>query len=94
MDSAISALARIESGEALQAMVSEKYLLGSEAKGLLRAILKLRPTTGVVVLCDDPSHEPEDLARDIVFLSKRTDPTEIIGRMVESRSLATRRRAR
>lgn len=93
-DSVIAALARIESGCSLHAIVFDKDLLGGEALGLLRAVIKLCPSTGLVVLCEDPDREPPALIKDIVFLQRRTDPGRIIVAMVEAKTLAAQRRHR
>lgn len=93
-DSVITALARIESGCNLHAMIIDKDLLGNEALGLLRAMIKLCPSTGIVVLCEDPDHEPPALIKDLVFIQKRTDPGRIIVAMVEAKTLAAQRHHR
>lgn len=92
VDNVMSALARIEDGGDLDAMILEKYLLGQETKGLLKAILKLRPSAGLVVLCEDPESEPRELSTDIVFVQERSDPNNILISMIEAKSLAVRRK--
>lgn len=94
VDNVMSALARIEKGHGLQSIVIEKNLLGDEADGLLRAIMKLCPKTGLVVLCEDPESEPQDLMPDVVFMSRRASPATIIRGMVEARGLAVQHQDR
>lgn len=93
-NSVIAALARIEDGSSLHAIVSDKDLLGNEASGLLRAMIKLCPAAGLVVLCENPDREPPDLMKDIVFVHKHTDPRKVIVAMVEAKTLAAQRRRR
>lgn len=93
-DSVVAALARIESGCSLHAIVFDRDLLGNEAPGLLRAMIKLCPTTGIVVMCEDPDREAASLMKDIIFIQKRTDPGRIIVAMVEAKTLSAQRRHR
>lgn len=91
VDNVMSALARVEDGTSLNAIVLERNLLGDEADGLLRAIIKLCPAAGIVVLCEDPGSEPEELSRDIVFESGRAGAGRVVKAMVEAKGLAARR---
>jgi len=92
VDSVISALARIEEDKNIDVMILDKYLLGQEAKGLLKAILKLQPMAGIVVLCDDPASESEGLSPDVIFVEAHADPNKAIVSLVEARNLALRRK--
>mgnify|MGYP001605367249 CR=1 FL=1 len=94
VDNVVSALSRVESGKPLHAIVFDKDLLGNEAVGLLRAMIKLCPSTGLVVLCDDPDREMQDLVNNVVFVSRRTDPARIVKVLVEAKTLTVRRRRR
>jgi signal transduction histidine kinase len=87
----ISALGRIETGQGLHAIVVEENLLGDEAAGLLRAIVKLCPTTGVVMLSEDPKPIPASSSRNVVLVSRRSSPTRIIKAMVEAKAQAAQR---
>jgi hypothetical protein len=91
VDNIMSALARVEDGTSLNSIVIERALLGDEADGLLRAIIKLCPMAGIVVLCEDPEAEPEELAREIVFEFRRASPGRIVKAMVEAKGLAAHR---
>lgn len=88
-----SALARIENGRNLDAMVIDRYLLGQEAGGLLKAILKLCPSAGIVVLCDDPQSESEGLSSKIVFLQARAGQRKFLTALIEAKGLASRRQS-
>lgn len=90
VNNVISALGRIETGQGLHAIVVEEDLLGEEAAGLLRAIVKLCPTTGVVMLSDEPK-PATGAARNVVLVSRRSSPTKIIKAMVEAKAQAVRR---
>ncbi len=87
----ISALGRIETGQGLHAIVVEEDLLGDEAGGLLRAVVKLCPTTGVVMLSEDPRPSQASTSPSVVFVSRRSSPGRIIKAMVEARAQVARR---
>jgi hypothetical protein len=91
VDNIVSALARVERGQGLHAMVVEKDMFGDEAVGLLKAIIKLCPTTGVVVLCEDPELEQEDLINEVVFVQRGASVANIVRAMVEAKGLSARR---
>jgi signal transduction histidine kinase len=93
VDNVITALARVEDGHTLHAIIVDKKLLGDEAYGLLKAILKLCPGTGIVVLCEDPDSEPSSLMGEIVFESRRTSPGKVIRAMIEAKGMAGQRKA-
>jgi CheY-like chemotaxis protein len=92
VDNVISALARIEEDKNIDVMILDKYLLGQESKGLLKAILKIQPTAGIVGLCDDPSSESSGLSSDVVFVHGHADPNKILVSLVEAKNLALRRK--
>lgn len=62
----VALLQHIEADRGLKGIVVERTLLGEEADALLRAIRKLRPRTGIVVL-DTRTQFPPDLTTHIVF---------------------------
>jgi hypothetical protein len=72
-------------------MILDQNLLGRESRALLRAILKLRPSAAIVVLCDSPETAPPDLAADVIFDSITAPPDRVIASMINARSLAPRR---
>jgi len=94
VDTIVSVLARIEEENLLDAMIISNHLLGQETKGLLKAILKLRPSVGIVVLCEDLQIESESMTSDIIFESTRSTPNKILTSMLEARSLAATRKRR
>lgn len=91
-DSIAAMLAAIERTEGIDAIVVDSRILTNEGKGVLRAVLKLSPSSAVTVLCEDPTVMPEDLAPDVVFLEYDATPDAVIGSMIEAKSLASKRR--
>lgn len=90
----VSALQQVEAGHDLSAMVLDKALLGEEADPLLRAILKLRPYAGLVVLCDDTEKAPQNMKSDMVFEAVTTSPEAIVYALLRAKELAgSRKRA-
>jgi hypothetical protein len=88
----VAVLARTEAAESLDAIILDKRLIMHEANGLLRALLKLRPSAGIVVLCESPGPDSAGLAGDIVFTAADTPPNEVILAIIEARSLALKRK--
>ena len=91
VDNISSTLAHIEEAPNLDMIVLEKLLLSQEMKGLLRAIAKLRPSAGIVVLCDDPASEGPDMANDVVFASEASGEDNLLSAMIDARNLAASR---
>jgi nitrogen-specific signal transduction histidine kinase len=92
VDNVMSALAHMENTSDLDAMILDAYLLGHESEGLLKAILKLHPLSGIVVLCENPESEPAGLAAHVVFESYKASPDRILMSMIEAKTLAIRRK--
>ena len=88
--SVVDALARIESGTDLGAIIIHGEILGPEPEGLLRAITKLCPQAGLVVL-DDQENDTHPLASDVVFVPAKAHPVQAVRAMIEARSLARAR---
>lgn len=81
----VSLLAIAERRRDLEGMVLHESLLGTERECLLRALVKLNSSAGLVVLCRDPDASSFDLGPDMVFESDRADPDTIALRLVEAR---------
>lgn len=92
VDNITSVLARVEEARKLDAMILDKYLLGKEAAGLLKAIVKLHPTAGIIVLCEDAELEIAGLPPDVISLPAHSDPNSILMSMIEAKTLAVRRK--
>jgi signal transduction histidine kinase/CheY-like chemotaxis protein len=88
----VAALARVEESGKLDAIVLDRSILGHECSALLRALLKLRPSAGVVVLGEPPEVDGPSLTSDVVFVSPAAGPSKIIFAMVTAKSLAARRK--
>lgn len=93
-DNIMSLLSHIEGDQKLDAVIISKHLLGQESKGLLKAILKLRPSASVVVLTDGQDIEPGNISNDVIFESTRSGTGKILTAMLEARSLAVSRKHR
>lgn len=78
----VAALAFVEDEPLLDAMVLEHHLLRPETRGLLRAIRKLRPECGVVVLTEEGE---EDLPPGVACASRHAPPDDILAMLVELR---------
>lgn len=81
----VSLLAYFEASQAPDAIVVDKRILGLEADGLLKAMLKLCPRVGVVVLCHDPSQEASELSSLVVFAPYGLDPERLVRAMIEAK---------
>lgn len=86
-----STLAELEPDRPLDAIVVDKPILGPEASGILKAMLKLKPSAAFLVLCDDPDSEPVSLRTDVVYLENQTDPAPLLKGLADARILALRR---
>ena len=63
----VAALQHVEAGRDMTGLVLERELLGNEADALVRAIIKLRPRAGIVVLTRASDPIPQDVKGDVVF---------------------------
>jgi hypothetical protein len=91
-DSISAILAAIEESVNMDAMILDARLMGREIAPLLKAILKLRPSSGVVVLCEDPENMPRGLSADIVFESFKSSADKVLLSVLESKSLSAKRK--
>ena len=90
-----SALAYVEEHTGLDAIIIDRRLLGQEARGLLKALLKLCPAIAIEVLCEDPSSESfKGLSSDITFVTTGAHTNRILLSLIEAKSLAVKRRSR
>lgn len=89
VDNTVSALARIQEDTPPDAMVIEKRLLDPEAHGLLRAVTKLCPRTGIVVLCEEPDEEPE--IPNVLYTTEHSNTYRIIRDMLAASDKATQK---
>jgi hypothetical protein len=90
-DNVATILARVEEATRLDAMIIDRRLLRREAAGILRAILKLRPTAGLVVLTEDTRSDAVGMQHDILFLPVDSAVNDVLNAAVEAKGLATHR---
>lgn len=89
-DSIIDTLSRIEDGNDLNAIIINAATLGHDPKGLLRAIIKLCPNAGLVII-DKPDSNNQPLSSEVVYVPQTFNPAQIAQAMIESRTLARSR---
>lgn len=89
-DNIVSVLTQVEENE-FEVVILDGRVIEQEMQGLLRAIVKLQPAAGVVVLCDNPEDQPDLIAKDVVFLPRSSGPNEIMLATVEARSIGVHR---
>jgi len=80
----VMALQHVEAGRALSVMVIDRGLLGEEADALLKAIRKLRPHVGLVVLCESPESIPDELKKTAVFESEDISPETMLHALIQA----------
>lgn len=91
-DSIAALLAAIENAETIDAMVIDGRILGAECKGILRAVLKLRPHSAIIVLSENPNAMPRELSTDVLFLDSADSPDSVVAAMIEAKTLASHRK--
>ncbi len=89
-NSIIDTLSRIEHGSDLNAIVINSETLGPEHEGLLRAIIKLCPQAGLVVI-NKTETTNQSGSTDVVFVPRTHSPAQIAQAMIEARTLARAR---
>ena len=88
----VAALQHVEAGRDMTGMVLEKELLGNEADALVRAIIKLRPHAGIVVLTRPTDVIPQDLKSEVVFEPVSAAADAVFQALLRGRELALNRR--
>ena len=91
LDDIAAILACIEEDSSVDAMLLQERLLGKEPRALLKAILKVRPACGVVVLCENPETSSRGLTDDIVFLATTAEISRVVLGLIDSKGLAAHR---
>ncbi len=91
-DDIVSVLQHVEADRELSAIICDRRVLGDEADPLLRAITKLRPRAGLVVLSEAPQNAAADLKADIVFEPLHATPEAILQALLRSREVAGARK--
>ncbi|MDP6525481.1 MAG: hypothetical protein QGI24_05990 [Kiritimatiellia bacterium] len=91
LDDIAAILACIEENSSVDAMLLQERLLGKEPRALLKAILKIRPACGVVVLCENAEISSRGLTDDIVFLATTSEVSRVVLGLIDSKGLAAHR---
>jgi len=91
VDNIMDALGRIEEAPRLDAVILDSRLLSFQVRALLKAILKLRPDAGLVVLSDDRDADAQGLEGDVIFESPAILPGRVAVALMEAKSLAAKR---
>ncbi len=84
-------LGRMETDFPFEAVVVDRRLLGDTAEALIKAMVKLKPDVGLVVLCAAPELEPDDLAEDVVFVQLEATPDTVLRAVSTSAEMAAAR---
>ena len=88
----VSALQHVEADRELSAIVCDRRVLGEAADALLRAIIKLRPRAGLVVLCDAPDSVSTSLKSDVVIEPLNVTPEAVLQAMLRALEMAGARK--
>jgi CheY-like chemotaxis protein len=91
VDSMPSALARVEENPHIDAIVIDTFLLGQEARGILRALGKLRPSAGIVVTGENAA-SATGTVEHVIVAEKLATATQAATVLLESRTAALHRR--
>jgi hypothetical protein len=86
-------LGRMETDFPFEAIVVDRRLLGDSAEALIKAMVKLKPDVGLVVLCSAPELEPAELTKDVVFVQLAATPDTVLQAVSKSVGLAAARGA-
>ena len=87
-DDIVSILGRIESSETFDILVLDAHLAGQELSAVLRAVSRLQPTLGILVLTDSEDARAADAAPHIRFIEEGSDASSLLVAMIECRSAA------
>jgi hypothetical protein len=89
----VGALAAVEkSDHSFNGIILDSDILGEEAEVMLRAVLKLQPTAGVVLLAQSTGKVPHGLENELVCTSPKVS-AGIFNALVRARELAGQRHA-
>ena len=84
----ILVLGRMEKSFPFDTLVVDRRLLGDSAEAVLKAMIKLKPSVGIVVLSGEPDQELKDLTRDIVFTPFSSPAYDVMNAMARARAIA------
>ena len=86
--SIVEVLTAIEHSKNLHAIIIQASTLGSDQDGLLRAINKLCPTVGIVVIDNNAAPEPHSSIPAVIRVPHSYSPAHIAQAMIEARTRA------
>jgi signal transduction histidine kinase len=88
---AVGLLMKAETDSELDVILLEQRLIGHEPDAFLRALMKLRPQAGIVILLDDQAGESPP-ARGAIALASDAKAAELASAIIEAKGLAHRPR--
>lgn len=89
-DDVATALTAIEQDTGLDAAIFHERLLGQEPLGLLRAILKIRQSVGIVVVSEQPQALSSALGTELVSVPPGCTDGQLVTAIIESKAMAAR----
>lgn len=91
INDAVGLLVKAETDTSLDVILIDQRLIGHEPDAFLRALMKLRPQAGIVLIRDEESVEPLQ-CRGVIVLSSAPTPPELANSVIEAKGLAHRSR--
>ncbi|NCC51653.1 MAG: hypothetical protein EOM20_10600 [Spartobacteria bacterium] len=90
-DDIVGTLSRLNEKNAYRAIMLDRNILGPEGDGLLKAICKLQPEAGLVVISDDVDAMPTALKEDIIFEDRSADAGVLLESLLRARARRKKR---
>ncbi len=84
---AVSLLMKAETDAGLDVILVDQQLIGHEPDAFLRALMKLRPQTGIVLIRDEQATEPFQ-ARGVISLASNATTSDLASAIIEAKGLA------
>jgi nitrogen-specific signal transduction histidine kinase len=91
INDAVGLLVKAETDTTLDVILIDQRLIGHEPDAFLRALMKLRPQAGIVLVRDEESIEPLQ-CRGVIVLPATPTAAELAGAVIEAKGLAHRSR--
>lgn len=94
-DDLVTVLAQVEDRQrSFAGILLEKDMIVDETEGTLRAILKLQPAAGLVLLDESPEWIPRALRDEVVYAASTSGPENILKALIRGREIAENRTIR
>ncbi|MCX7592142.1 MAG: hypothetical protein N2255_11005, partial [Kiritimatiellae bacterium] len=87
----LSLVSRLEEGPEPDAILLDVRLSGNETTGLVRAVMRLKPTAGIVLLGDNNNSTQWAMGSDVRSISEDVGLTCVITTLIEAKTLAAHR---